>query len=369
MHMSKQNTLLEINPKAITIREGFNTRYDLGDLRELTASMANGFDKAFPLIVSEDPNNEGKYILGSQGHRRLNVALELSLKTVYAVLEPENLSDEDRNLDIARLNNGEPLSMLAFARVIERAWGDGEQYTKRDLGKLVGKTDTFIGDCLKLVAQTKTVLKYVEKDKISAQNVVELVNELKDPEKVEAAVEKWIAKAAESGKNKASKKYKPVEAEESEEAKQEAAEEKAHLKAVNKDLQDTKKRVVKFQTDVAEFQVALEARDKKEVTAFEKAMADFIVILGGHLSGDETVTGGKMNLSDAWINYKKVLKTHNETVKENVKEVKEAAKEEVKAVKTEAKEAVTAVKDQLKETKEQAAQRIKDAKEKAANKS
>ena len=390
----KDTQLLKLNPTDISEQAGFNTRYDLGDLREISTNMENvGFDPSQPLIVREDPENKGKYILGAQGHRRLTVARKLAedgkLKDgiVYAILEDEGKTDDERNLDILRLNSGEPLPMLAAARVIERAWGDGKQITKRDLGRAIGKTDTFVGDCLKLITTTKQTQKWIEKEKITAYQVVALVNELTDPEKVESAVEKLIAKAEKSGKDKVTKAVKDkaekedAETEEEKEAREakekEEKEAREAVKSRNKELIAYETRVQKFEKDVVEASTRLNklVEDKVDVSQFDLAGATFTLSLAGYLTkkhlnmSNELVEANEKEeatkLSEVWAAYRALVKVHNETLKENTKALKEEAKSAVKEVKEEAKANELVLKETLKETKEEAAKRIADAKAKA----
>lgn len=367
--MSKNTkTLLVLNPKDISERKGFNTRFDLGDLRELKASMElNGFDPAFPLIVAADTEKEGKFILGAQGHRRLTAALDAGLKEVYAILEDDSLTDEERNLDIIRLNSGQPLHLLEQARVVQRALA-GEDVTQASVGKLLGKSAMHITNLVKLVSTTPQTQKWIEQDKIAATEVIDLVTELKDPEKVEAAVEKMIEKAAAKGKGKAKAKDKePSDDDETEEEKEarllEEKEAKEAVKARTKELQGFEKRVLKFIEQAQAADATVKASE--EATDFDKALNNATFMLAAFLSGKEDLAGGAVSLADFWANVRGVRKAHMETVKTEVSTVKEEAKEKVAEVKEEAKAKVEAVKADAKESKEEAAKRIKAAKEAA----
>jgi ParB/RepB/Spo0J family partition protein len=370
----KTNTLLELNPKDISEQKGFNTRYDLGDLRELKSSMTNkGFDRSEPLIVREDPDNKGKYILGAQGHRRLTAAMELELDTVFAVLEDSELSDTDRNLDIVRLNSGEPLPQLAVARVVERALADDKDLTQAAVAKLLGKSPTFIGDCIKLTKCTKATQKFIEKEKVSAAQVVEIVNELeaKDEvgfQKVEEKLEKLISKVGDkkvTAKTKAKAEKEDGESdserEEREAAEAEEKDAREKQKARTKELIATEKRVNKFVADVMEMVAKANAlADDDALTPHQSALLDLQVATAAYLAGKTTdtsrnlVEGEASKMSDIGAAQRALEKCHKETVKETVTEVKEAAKETVEAVKA-----------QVKATKEEAKKRIAAVKEAA----
>lgn len=370
----KTNTLLELSPNDISEQDGFNTRYDLGDLRELKSSMSlKGFDKSEPLIVRIDPDNKSKYILGAQGHRRLTAAKELELDMVFAVLEDENLSDSDRNLDIVRLNSGEPLPQLAVARVVERALQDVD-LTQAAVAKLLGKSPTFIGDCLKLNKCTKQTQKRIEQDRISAREVVDIVNELeaKTEEgfaKVEERVEKLIEKA---GEKKVTKKVKAkaekeedetdAEREEREAAEAEEKDAKEKQKSRTKELIAIEKRVKKYSEDIQAMVIKTNDLPKDDLlTPFQSALLDFQVSIASFLMSTPTDSsrlftdrGDAAKMSDIGSAQRTLEKVHKETLKETVSEVK-----------AEAKETVEAVKAQVKATKEEAAKRIKAVKEAA----
>lgn len=358
MQMNTQK-LLVINPKDISERKGFNTRFDLGDLRELKSNMQDrGFDPSSPLIVAPDPDKDGKYLLGAQGHRRLTAAMEVGLKEVYAIFEDEGLTEEDRNLDIIRLNSGQPLHLLEQARVVSRAL-QVEGTTQAAIGKMLGKSAMHITNLVKLISTTPQTQKWIEGDKIAATEVIDLVTELKDAEKVEAAVEKLIEKATKAGKSKVKSKDAKAEAsdddetdEEKEARELEEKEAKDAVKARNKELAGYEKRASKF------IELAVETNEKvkaaEDATPFDKAFNNFTFMLAAYLTGKEDLAGGMISSADVWANARAVIKAHGATLKE-----------EVKAVKTEAKEDLAAAKEQIKETKEAAAKRIKDAKEAA----
>jgi len=364
--------ILKIKTANISEEKGFNTRYDLGDLREIVTNMkANGFNESQPLIVREDPEHKGKYILGSQGHRRLASANESGLDFCYAVLEDNKLTPFDRNLDIVRLNSGEPLPMLAVTRVVMRALEDPEQ-TQASVAKLLGKSAMFITDCVKLSKTTKQTQKRIEQDKISAYQVIQIINDLEAKteegfEKVEAKVESLIEKAGDKKVTKKTKTKAEGEEGESEDEKaereakeKEEKEAKEAQKSRTKELIAIEKRVKQFTTASLEGYAKL-TDEHDDVT---RAMMEVAVTIAAMLNGspldasfqftDKGEVTKQSDISNAFKNLVKLFKS-------TVKEVETTAKEEKK-------EAVDAVKTQLKETKEEAKARIAAAKAKASEK-
>lgn len=225
-----ETKILHVDPRKLVVRPEFNTRINFGDMAALKASIrASGVQD--PLPVTIDLATEGKYLLGAQGHRRLKAALELLEakelpdNTVPVVLEPEDLSEAERNINILALNTGKPLEMIEEARVIRRAFdiattvepsNDPEKpgkstcaLSKRELGRRIGKSDTHINNCLLLLETTAKTQKAVESGKIAARLVLEIIHdEDKDFAKVEEVVLEIVEAAKEDGKTKATKKTK-----------------------------------------------------------------------------------------------------------------------------------------------------------------
>lgn len=365
-----------VNTSDVSEVKGFNTRYDMGDLRELRNSMEEkGFDEAFPLIVRNDPEHEGKYLLGSQGHRRLTVARDLELKQVYVVVESEEITDFDRNLDIMRLNTGKELTLLEQTRVVMRALEVPDK-TQTEVAKLLGKSAMFVTNCVKLSKTTKQTQKWIEGEKIGATSVLDLIqkHEVKtdeDYKKLEERVEKLIESSKEgkvknaAGKNSGKdKEDKEEETAEEKEAREEKEKEEAEVKALNKKRMDAGKRGEKFFDSVQEAVVKNNENDDDKLTPFQSALLDLQVSISSYISGKGVDTsrtynekGEPFKLSDVWASVRAVEKAHKETLKETVSEVK-----------TEAKEAVAAVKSQVKEVKTEAAKKIAAAKAKVDKK-
>lgn len=220
----------------LRLDEGFNTRYAYGDMPALKASILDrGIQDA--IIVRPDPEKEGSYIVGSQGHRRVRAVSELvadnKLKKadvkIPARLEEANLSDEQRTLDILTLNTGKPLEMLEEAQVYQNVLtmtlGSEEDQAEHDpkavnkvrsakikeMAAKAGKSETHVRNCLKLLTAPARVLQHVKMGRISPTLVVETLVKKDDPEAVTHTIQCIVDKAQESGKDRGSKKDAPKE--------------------------------------------------------------------------------------------------------------------------------------------------------------
>lgn len=349
-YMSTQANLIRIKPSDITVRTGFNTRHGYGDLRQLMSSIKEkGFDPSEPVIVAESAEH-GKYILGAQGHRRLAASLKLEASgelkdgLIYAVLETAGTTATDRNLDIIRLNTGEPLSRVAEGKVMLRAMTDDKKLSQRDLAERLGYSSTHVDNTvLVLKKATEQTLLWIEDDKVSFQTVLECLKENgKDGAVVEGLIETMIKEGGGSvkGKKKKEKKEKTEGEPETDEEKAareaEEAEEKendARLKKEKKENADRSKRVNKFDEDARKAFVKLftDADAKKEeVGVMDKSTSQFVVILGSFLRGTkldvayaEAEEGDVTKLSDVWQALRQINKAHAAAVK-STKEALEA---------------------------------------------
>lgn len=117
-----------------------------------------------PLILSEDEEHEGKYILIA-GERRLLAAKESGLQTVPAIVI--EVSDQE-GLEIALIENLQrsdlsPLEMArAFQQMVEEFNLSHEQIAGR-----MGKSRTAITNTLRLLKLPKSVKRALERGKIS----------------------------------------------------------------------------------------------------------------------------------------------------------------------------------------------------------
>jgi len=346
------DTVTRIKRDQIKTRPGFNTRKQFGDMDALKASLLNhGWQDA----VAVQKQDDGSYLLGAQGHRRLKALDELIADgyqknalgeafTIPVKMEAENIDDETRLLQIITLNTGEPLKFIEQARVYGAILGD-ERYQDakekrakiKELSAATGVSQTAINNSLTLLTAPNSLLRLVDSGKVTATLVLELFIEANactgDWEKVEAAVLAAIADAESKGKGKASRKNLKKEDKE-DEGDDEEAEAKEAVKARNKELLGIERRAVKAAALARELDE--EAKTGDDV---QKGIASTVFMLVAHILGEahqEALVEGQVNLSDVRANFAQALRAHKATVKETVNEVKEEAKAKVEEVKEKA---------------------------------
>lgn len=137
----------------IEVEEGFNVRFDYGDIQELGLSIIeNGLRVPLRGVKRGD-----KYVL-TDGHRRFK-AIKWVLSQGYALSVPiileEDLTDTDKVLTLLTCNEGKRLNLLEESEVYQRLKSLG--YTTKDVAKKVGKSPSYVAGVLLL----QTISPYV----------------------------------------------------------------------------------------------------------------------------------------------------------------------------------------------------------------
>ena len=227
---NKGGIIIEVDPKLITLKEGFNVRHDYGDIEELMKSIIENGLKT-PLRGHEE---EGKFIL-TDGHRRymaISKAIEKGnpIKKVPFIIEEKGYSDELRTLDLIICNDGKPLTMLEQSEVIGRLLRF--KWNVKDVVQKTGKARGYIENLILLTKAPVAVQNYMKEEKISAHAVIQIINgNKKDESAVIAATEEAIENAKSAGKEKATPK---------------------HIDKKGKDEKDNKKSIGSFQNYMKE---------------------------------------------------------------------------------------------------------------------
>lgn len=227
--MSKQTAeLIHADPREIVIIEGYNLRQDYGDMKEFKALI-----KAEGVKVpgTARRNSEGTLELTSQGHRRIKASMELlddgvskadngaDLRQFPLLVDSEDKSDEENIIEMLSLNSGKQLEMIEYAegvmRILSPLLEDKAALVekRKELGKALGKSHTYMFSLQSLWEQTNTVKRKITTGRITATTVLDIVNDVKAGRKewdqaelavkVEEKVLKAIVAAEERGKGKA----------------------------------------------------------------------------------------------------------------------------------------------------------------------
>lgn len=172
--IKKMTNLVSLPINLITVVDGFNVREDFGDLKELAHSIAeNGIKVPVRGYVEN-----GEYFL-VDGERRIR-ASEIAINELGAaelkipfLIEAKGTSEEQRIKDMWITNDGKPFTMLERAKAVKRMVDLGDE--ERNIATKLGKSITYISNLLKLEAVPNKVKKLIQKNKVSATFVVELI--------------------------------------------------------------------------------------------------------------------------------------------------------------------------------------------------
>lgn len=190
---NKKSEILWISPKELQVEEGFNVRYDYGNIEELSNSIVENGVKV-PLRVYEKKDSGEKVII--DGHRRFK-AIQKLLKDGYddflvpVIVEQNAANEEERVLGMIIYNEGKTLTMLEEAEVYRRLKNFG--WSPSEISRRVGKSITHINNCFVLLGASKKIQQQVKDNKISASSVIEALKKGEDTKEVEDNISKTIA--------------------------------------------------------------------------------------------------------------------------------------------------------------------------------
>lgn len=167
----KRTNAYFIDPKAITRREGFNPRFDFGDIQALATSIqANGLLNAIRVKrISDHP--EGKLFELIDGDRRLT-AIELLLKSghdfaegVPAILVDKAIEDVEALIQMFEANSGKAFLPLEEAAAYQRMRDAG--LTIKQICSRVGRAHVHVTSTLALLNTDASVQEALEKKQIT----------------------------------------------------------------------------------------------------------------------------------------------------------------------------------------------------------
>ena len=200
--MATRTDMYGILISEVIIEEGFNVRYDMGNLQELADSIVeNGIQN--PIHAYTKKGDINRYTL-IEGHRRI-AAVQLAIKQGklnplefrIPMVKGRNLSDIDRTYGLVTFNSGKNLTMLEEATVYDRLVNYGA--TATEIAKKVGKSPTHITNCLTLISANIATKKMVMDNVVTATLVIDLLKK-KEPKEVEAELKTILAEKRNAAK-------------------------------------------------------------------------------------------------------------------------------------------------------------------------
>jgi ParB/RepB/Spo0J family partition protein len=176
------------DPKHIVRREGWNTRIDFGDMKELKNSIkVNGFLKSKPLVVQRREDGLFEIV---DGERRFTAVEELIKEGhkfedgVPIVIEDKNMDDSQKTIIMLTSNLGKPFLPLEQATAYKRLLDGGMKPSQ--IAKAVGASDAHVKDRLALLDAAPEVQDALKNGDVGSTLAEQIVNHAKDDHKKQA---------------------------------------------------------------------------------------------------------------------------------------------------------------------------------------
>lgn len=216
----KRKDLFIVDFSEVTLVDGFNVRYDYGDIDSLAESIK---ENGVKMPIRAYRENKKYQIV--DGHRRFKAIELLESKGIKVqiplITEEKNTSEDQRVVDLLLTNGGKRLNPLEEAEVINRLVGFGYNDTK--IAKKTSFSNTYVAN-LKLLHSANPDLKTMIKEgKISSTFAIKLMREHDRREEIveqiratiedsERQTEQDNIQAKEKGNEKNSAKPEPKQA-------------------------------------------------------------------------------------------------------------------------------------------------------------
>jgi ParB/RepB/Spo0J family partition protein len=203
LNKTQKKDLLLIDPRLLRIEEGFNTRFDYGDIDELKSSIIeNGV--RIPLRGYK----EGDFYFITDGHRRLEATLKAIQEGNDIARVPfsseRKRTLEERIFDIILSNDGKQLTPLELGETYRKLMQFGFNYT--EIAKKIGKTIKHVSDMVSVAESSKEVKDIIKGGGISASLVAEVKAKIKNDEEAEDIIKTVSSIKKEAGEGKVTKK-------------------------------------------------------------------------------------------------------------------------------------------------------------------
>lgn len=202
VNKTTRKDVLYIDPNLLTVDEGFNTRFDLGDIDELKNSIIeNG------VRIPIRGYKEGEKYVVIDGHRR-------TIATLKAIAEGNDIARvpfisekkrtmEERIFDILLSNDGKPLTSIELGETYRRLKDYGYTYT--EIANKIGKTVKSVSDLVLVAESSKELKELIKGGDISATLVFEIKKSMGNDELAEKIIKDKVAEKKETFKDEQKK--------------------------------------------------------------------------------------------------------------------------------------------------------------------
>lgn len=211
INKTTKTDIYSIDPRAIVVVEGFNSRQDFGDIDELARQIQEqGMLNPISVVPFKTEEGEERYRL-VDGERRYRAVMSLidkgvDIARVKAIFLSKSLSDADLYVQQVMRNEGKPFNeyeMGVHCSKLKNICGK----TNTEIAKMLGKNVGQISYYLAVLEMTPEVQDVIKTNRISASNIRRIYQACQGDEKqVAAEVMKLVKAADKQGKEKLSLK-------------------------------------------------------------------------------------------------------------------------------------------------------------------
>jgi ParB family transcriptional regulator, chromosome partitioning protein len=203
--VTKRKDGIQVDPRAIIVKEGFNVREDMGDLQALSESIV-AIGLQVPLMVKKVRGEEQYELV--DGHRRL-AAIMLAIENGHDIKYVDTSTfignEEDRIFSMIATGVGQKtLNEVEQSEAIKRLTMFG--YSVEEIAKKIGKSVPHVYNLVKISSLPKLIKEKISQGLISATVVLQIVREKDNVEEQIAIVESAINNAQEKSKDGVVKK-------------------------------------------------------------------------------------------------------------------------------------------------------------------
>jgi ParB family transcriptional regulator, chromosome partitioning protein len=203
--------IYNIDPRAIVVVDGFNSRQDFGNIEELAKQIQEqGMLNPISVVPFKTEDGKEKYRL-VDGERRYRAVMSLidkgvDIARIKAIFLSRSLSDAELYVQQVMRNEGKPFNeyeMGVHCSKLKDICGKTNSEIAEMLGKNVGQISYYLG-VLEMTPEAQEVIKT---NRISASNIRRIYEACKHDEmQVSAEVMKLVKAADKQGKEKLSLK-------------------------------------------------------------------------------------------------------------------------------------------------------------------
>lgn len=197
---------------ALMVREGFNVRFDFGDVEQLARSIAdNGIERPLNVVRAADDESKFEVIDGHRRHAALQLArdkgwIDAHSFQVPIMITPRTMPMIEQMMMIARANDGKPLMPIEEATLYKRLVDKGVPMS--DICRTCGHSEVYVRQHLDLLAADPAVTAALRKGEISKTLALNIATQAKHGRvDAKAVVEKATSSTA--GKREASAAVDP----------------------------------------------------------------------------------------------------------------------------------------------------------------